>query len=29
VKAHLTRIYEALGVSDRTTAALWARDHGV
>jgi DNA-binding NarL/FixJ family response regulator len=28
VKAHLTRIYEALGVSDRTAAALWARDHG-
>lgn len=25
VKAHLTRIYEQLGVSDRTQAALWAQ----
>jgi DNA-binding NarL/FixJ family response regulator len=24
VKAHLTRIYELIGVSDRTQAALWA-----
>jgi DNA-binding NarL/FixJ family response regulator len=24
VKAHLTRIYAQLGVSDRTEAALWA-----
>jgi DNA-binding NarL/FixJ family response regulator len=29
VKAHLTRVYETIGVSDRTAAALWARDHGV
>ena len=29
VKAHLTRVYESIGVSDRTAAALWARDHGV
>lgn len=27
VKAHLTRIYERLGVSDRTQAALWAQRH--
>jgi DNA-binding NarL/FixJ family response regulator len=27
VKAHLTRIYEALGVTDRTQAALWAQRH--
>ena len=27
VKAHLTRIYESLGVSDRTQAALWAQRH--
>ena len=26
VKAHLTRIYQQIGVSDRTQAALWARD---
>ena len=29
VKAHLTRIYERIGVSDRTQAALWAGRHGV
>jgi DNA-binding NarL/FixJ family response regulator len=29
VKAHLTRVYETIGVSDRTAAALWARDHGI
>jgi DNA-binding NarL/FixJ family response regulator len=29
VKAHLTRIYEQLGVSDRTQAALWAQRRGV
>ena len=29
VKAHLTRIYKQIGVSDRTQAAMWARDHGV
>jgi DNA-binding NarL/FixJ family response regulator len=28
VKAHLTRIYEHLGVSDRTQAALWVERHG-
>ena len=29
VKAHLTRIFERLGVSDRTQAALWAQRHGL
>jgi DNA-binding NarL/FixJ family response regulator len=29
VKAHLTRVFEAIGVTDRTQAALWARRHGV
>jgi DNA-binding NarL/FixJ family response regulator len=29
VKAHLTRIYEQLGVTDRTQAALWAQRHGI
>ena len=29
VKAHLTRIYERIGVSDRTQAALWAHRKGV
>ena len=27
VKAHLGRIYRELGVLDRTSAALWAREH--
>jgi DNA-binding NarL/FixJ family response regulator len=27
VKAHLTNVFQRLGVSDRTQAALWARDH--
>ncbi len=27
VKAHLTRVFAGLGVSDRTQAALWAREH--
>ncbi len=27
VKAHLTNVFAALGVTDRTQAALWARDH--
>jgi DNA-binding NarL/FixJ family response regulator len=27
VKAHLTRIYEAIGVGDRTSAAVWAHRH--
>jgi DNA-binding NarL/FixJ family response regulator len=29
VKAHLTRIFEQLGVTDRTQAALWAQQHGI
>lgn len=29
VKAHLTRVFAAIGVSDRTQAALWAQRHGV
>lgn len=29
VKAHLTSVFAAIGVSDRTQAALWAREHGV
>lgn len=28
VKNHLTSIFTKLGVSDRTQAALWAREHG-
>jgi DNA-binding NarL/FixJ family response regulator len=27
VKAHLTSVFQSLGVTDRTQAALWARDH--
>jgi DNA-binding NarL/FixJ family response regulator len=27
VKAHLTNVFAQLGVSDRTQAALWAREH--
>jgi len=27
VKAHLTRVFSVLGVTDRTQAALWARGH--
>ena len=27
VKAHLTRVYEQIGVTDRTQAALWAQQH--
>jgi len=27
VKAHLTSVFQRLGVADRTQAALWARDH--
>ena len=27
VKAHLTRVFATLGVSDRTQAALWAAEH--
>jgi DNA-binding NarL/FixJ family response regulator len=29
VKAHLTRIYQQIGVTDRTQAALWARERNV
>ncbi|MGZ4677593.1 MAG: response regulator [Acidimicrobiia bacterium] len=29
VKAHLTRVFARIGVTDRTQAALWARDHGI
>jgi DNA-binding NarL/FixJ family response regulator len=29
VKAHLTSVFSQIGVSDRTQAALWAREHGV
>jgi DNA-binding NarL/FixJ family response regulator len=27
VKAHLTSIFQSIGVADRTQAALWAREH--
>jgi DNA-binding NarL/FixJ family response regulator len=27
VKAHLTNIFQELGVTDRTQAALWAKEH--
>ncbi len=29
VKAHLTSVFRAIGVTDRTQAALWAERHGV
>jgi DNA-binding NarL/FixJ family response regulator len=29
VKAHLTSIFQRIGVSDRTQAALWAQRHGI
>jgi len=29
VKAHVTRIFQTLGVSDRTQAALWVERHGL
>jgi DNA-binding NarL/FixJ family response regulator len=29
VKAHLTRIFQQIGVTDRTQAALWAKEHGL
>lgn len=29
VKAHLTNVYAAIGVADRTSAALWAQRHGL
>ena len=28
VKAHLTSVFQSIGVTDRTQAALWARSHG-
>ena len=28
VKAHLGNVFRRIGVTDRTSAALWARDHG-
>jgi len=27
VKAHLTSVFQTIGASDRTQAALWAREH--
>jgi DNA-binding NarL/FixJ family response regulator len=29
VKAHLTSVFQRIGVTDRTQAALWARSHGI
>lgn len=29
VKTHLTSVYRAIGVTDRTQAALWARQNGI
>jgi DNA-binding NarL/FixJ family response regulator len=29
VKAHLTRVFQQIGVTDRTQAALWAQRNGV
>jgi DNA-binding NarL/FixJ family response regulator len=29
VKAHLTSVFQQIGVTDRTQAALWARQYGV
>jgi len=29
VKAHLTRVFRRIGVTDRTQAALWAQRHGI
>ena len=29
VKAHLTSVFQCIGVTDRTQAALWARSHGI
>jgi DNA-binding NarL/FixJ family response regulator len=29
VKSHITRIFERIGVRDRTNAALWAQRHGL
>lgn len=27
VKAHLSRVFGQIGVADRTSAALWVREH--
>jgi DNA-binding NarL/FixJ family response regulator len=29
VKAHLSSVYQRIGVADRTQAALWARRNGL
>ena len=29
VKAHLGRVFRPIGVTDRTSAALWGRDHAL
>lgn len=29
VKSHLTSVFARIGVTDRTQAALWAREHGI
>ena len=29
VKAHMTKVFAAIGVTDRTAAALWAHRNGV
>jgi DNA-binding NarL/FixJ family response regulator len=29
VKAHLTQVFQRIGVTDRTQAALWARERGI
>jgi DNA-binding NarL/FixJ family response regulator len=29
VKAHLTQVFQRIGVTDRTQAALWAKDNGL
>jgi DNA-binding NarL/FixJ family response regulator len=29
VKAHLTSVFQRIGVTDRTQAALWAERHGI
>ena len=29
VKGHLTHVFDRIGVTDRTQAALWAREHGL
>ena len=27
VKAHISNVFKRIGVADRTSAAVWARDH--